>query len=189
MITAIQSPWIVKGQPVGDDMEVTYTSDATGKTGYQLSEDGCKPLATEASRDTAPVGVKVSSLLRDIHTFEQSSSIPPEARMDIPDPEAALKDCDIRLTNLAKKGFVSVCDIHNKVLEFEKSQDMHVILQAKGSAKGDFRTPTVVTVFAGAPQKDSSGKPTDTGVVTWTTPSGAAFLAGIFSSLTPIETP
>src|ERR1700676_2985931 len=30
IITAVQSPWIVKNQPVGNDIEVTYTSDTAG---------------------------------------------------------------------------------------------------------------------------------------------------------------
>jgi hypothetical protein len=195
IIEAVQSPWMVEEKagniiPVGNFMDVTFTSGAAGKTGYQLSEDGCKPLATDGSTGRASVGIRVSSLLRDIHTFEKSSGIPPEARMDVPDPEAALKDCDVRLANLAKKGMNSrVCGLHNKILGFEESIGLHVIFQAKGSSKGDFRTPTVVTVFAGDPQKDSDGNVKVRGVVTWTSPSGAAFLAGIFSSVSAIGTP
>ena len=51
IILAIQSPWAVEGKLVGNFMHVIFTSDAAGKTGYQLTEDGCKPdsLATEYS--------------------------------------------------------------------------------------------------------------------------------------------
>ena len=64
IILAIQSPWAVEGKLVGNFMHVIFTSDAAGKTGYQLTEDGCKPdsLATEYSTEAAPVGMKVVSL-------------------------------------------------------------------------------------------------------------------------------
>ena len=181
IISAIQSPQVVNDRLVGNVMNVTFTSDATGKTGYILTEDGCIPLATEGSTtEAAPVGVKVSALLRDIHLYEKTNGVPPEARMDA-NSDVAIRECDTILANLARQGRHSVCDVHNKVLESQLKDGLHVIFQAKGTSKANTTSSSIITV---------SSDPYDgSGVVMWTTPRGAMFLAGIYSSIPSVKMP
>jgi hypothetical protein len=125
----------LEGKLVGNFMDVIFTSDAAGKTGYQLTEDGCKPvtLTTEYSTEAAPVGMKVVSL-RDIHLYDESSGVPVEAKMES-DPEVALKECSTILAALARQGRQTVCGVHDKVLETQEAHGLHVMLQAKASSK------------------------------------------------------
>jgi hypothetical protein len=177
IISAVQAPWAVEGKLVGNFMDVIFTSDAAGKTGYQLTEDGCKP--TDVSTDAAPVGVKVVSL-RDIHLYDESGDVPIEAKMEA-NPEVALKECSTILAALAKQGRQTVCGVHDKVLEAQEADGLHVILQAKASSKAGIIGSTLVTVSRDP--KDGSGE------FMWTTPRGAMFRAGDFTSITPVITP